>query len=121
MPIGNVHWITGRALHLDLDPIGSTQFEVSLDYRACEVVHFFECFSFAIVKVGLPVPGRMPAATCGAENKELRIGRPPVFLYIAAVLAIWGLKVLGCQDAAFHVADLDSRFVEWGIGMSTDG
>jgi hypothetical protein len=113
--------ITRCALHLNFDPIGSSQFEVSLDDGTCEVVHFFERISFAIVEVRLPMPWRVPARTRGAKNEELGVGRPLVFLYIAAVLAIWRLKVLGCQDAAFHVADLNSGFVKRRIGMSTDG
>ena len=59
------------ALHLDFDPIGSSQFEVSLDDRACEVVHFFKCFPLAIVKVSLPMPRRVATATCRAEDEEL--------------------------------------------------
>ena len=115
MPRGDVLGITGRALHLDLDPIGYSQFEVSLDNRPCEVIYFFECVPAAIVEVSLPMPRRVSTATCGAENEELRIGRPLHFLNVAAMLAIRRLKVLGRQDGAFHIADLDSRFIEWRI------
>ena len=109
--------ITRGALHLDFDPIGSSQFEVSLDDRTCEIVHFFEYFSFAIVKVSLPMPWRVSTGTRRAENEELRIRRPLHFLNVAAVLAIRRFKVLGRQDGAFHVADLHSRFIEWRVGM----
>ncbi len=112
--------ITRGALHLDFDPIGSSQFEVSLDDRPCEVVYFFECVSAAIVEVSLPMPRRMSSRTGGAENKELRIRRPLHLLNVAAVLAIRRLKVLSRQDGAFHVADLDSRFVERRVGMSSN-
>ena len=121
MPGADVSRISGSALHLDLDPIGSSQFEVSLDDGSGEVVHLFEHVPLAIVEVRLPMPWRMSTATRGAENEELGIGRPLVFLYIAAVLAIWRFKVLGRQDRAFHVTNLDSGFVERRIRMSTDG
>src|SRR5882724_3094688 len=121
MSIGNVGWVTGRALHLDLDPIGSTQFEVSLNDRSGKIVDFFKHLPFAITKICLPMPRRMPTGARGAEDEELRIGRPLSLLDVAAVLTIGRLEAFGRQDGACHVTNLDSRFVEWRIRMSSNG
>jgi hypothetical protein len=34
------------------------------------------------------------------------------------MLTVRRFKVLGREDHAFHVADLDSRFIEWRVRMS---
>ena len=117
MPGADVSRISGSALHLDLDPIGSSQFEVSLDDGSGEVVHLFEHVPLAIVEVRLPMPRRVSTGTRGAENEELRIGRPLHFLNVTSMLTIRRLKVLGRQDGAFHVVNLDPRFVERRAGM----
>lgn len=119
--IGNVPRIRGSALHLDLDPIGSSQFEVSLDDGPGELVHLFEHVPFAIVEVRLPMPRRVSTGTRGAENEELRIGRPLRFLNVAAMLTIRRLKVLSRQGDASHVVNLDSGFIERGAGMFSNG
>ena len=121
MPIGNVHWITGRALHLDLDPIGSIQFEVSLNDGSGKIVHFLKHLPFPIIKICLPMPRRMPTGARGAEDEELRVGRPLSLLNVAAVLTIGRLEAFGRQDGACHVTNLDTGFVEWRIRMSSNG
>jgi len=121
MAIGNVHWITGRALHLDLDPIGSTQFEVSLNDGSGKIVHFLKHLPFPIIKICLPMSRRMPTGARGAEDEELRVGRPLGLLNVAAVLTIGRLEAFGRQDGACHVTNLDTGFVEWRIRMSSNG
>jgi len=112
--------ITSGALHLDFDPIGCSQFKVSLDNWSCEVVDFFEHVPLAIIKVSLLMPRRVSAAARSAENEELRIRRPLHFLNVTTMFAIRGFEVLSRQDRAFHVADLDSRFIERRVGMSSN-
>jgi hypothetical protein len=112
MSIRDVSRITSGALHLDFNPIGSGQLEVPLDNWPGKVVHFFEHVSFAIVKVSLPMPRRVSTGACSAKHEELRIGRPLPFLNVAAMLTVRRFKVLGCQGAAFDVANLDSRFID---------
>src|SRR6266480_7766320 len=92
MSTGDVSRITSGALYLDFDPVGGSQFEVSLDDRSGKVVHFFAHLPFAIVKVSLPMPRRVSTGACSAKHEELRIGRPPAFLNVAAMLTIWRLK-----------------------------
>ena len=104
--------IASRTLHPHFDPVRSTQSEVSLYDGPGKVIHFFEHLSFAIVKVSLPMPRRVSAATCRAKNEELRVGRPLGFLNVTAVLAIRRLEILCCQDAAVHILNLDLRFIE---------
>jgi hypothetical protein len=118
--IANVRRIIGSALHPDFNPIGSSQFEVSFDDRAGEVVYLPKGFAFAIVKVGLPMPWRMSIGARGTEDEELRVRRPLRLLNIAPVLAIRRLKVLGRQEGACRVTNLSAGFVEWGARMSSD-
>jgi len=101
MPIGNVLRISGSTLHLNFDPIGSSQFEVPLDDRAGEVVHLLEGFAFPIVEVSLPMPRRVSSRTGSAENKELRIWRPLHFLNVTPMLAIRDLKSLVARTVPF--------------------
>ena len=88
VPIDNVTRISGGALYLDFDPVGTSQFEVPLDDGPGEVVHLSKGFPSSIVEVSLPMLGRMSTATCCAKNEELRVGRPLGLLNIAAVLTI---------------------------------
>src|SRR6476646_5361139 len=121
VPIGDVSRITSGALHLHFNPIGSRQFEISLNDRPGKVVHFFERVPFAIVNVSLPMPRRVSTRACSAKHEELRIGGPLPFLNIAAMLTIRRFKVLRREDCAFHVADLYSRFIERRVWMSSYG
>src|SRR4029077_15403780 len=120
VPGSDIRRISRSALHLDFDPIGSTQFKVPLNDGSREVVHFFEHLPFAIVEIRLPMPRRVSTRTCGAENKELRIGGPLHFLNVTSMLAIRRLEILRCQDGAAHVTNLDARFVEGRTGMSSN-
>ena len=67
------------------------------------------------------MPRRMPAGARGAEDEELRVGRPLGLLYVAAVLTIGRLEAFGRQDGACYVTNLDTGFVEWRIRMSSNG
>jgi hypothetical protein len=80
--------ISGGAVHLNFDPIGGSQFEVSLDDGPSEVIHLFKQVPAAIVEVSLPMPLRVSTRARRAENEELRIGRPSGFLNVTAMLTI---------------------------------
>ena len=114
--IGDIPGISGGPLHLDFDPIGRTQFEVSLDDRPGKVVHFSECVSAAIVEVSLPMPRRMSSGTGSAENEELRIRRPLHFLNVTSMLAIRRLKILGRQHRAFMLRISTRDSLNGGLG-----
>ena len=117
VPGDNVSRISGCALHIDFDPIGSSQFEIPLDDWPREIVHLFERVPFAIVEVSLPMPRRVPTGTCRAENEELLIGRPLGFLNVTSMFTIRRLKVLGRQDGTFQFVTLSSGFLEWRDGV----
>ena len=109
----DVSRISSRALHLDLDPIGRTQFKVSLDDRTGEIVHLLERLLFAIVKVGLPMPRGVATGACGAKDEELRIGGPLVFLHIASMFTVGGPEIFESENVIVHVMNFDPRFIEW--------
>src|SRR5262245_22219701 len=65
-----------RALHGCLYDIGRFDCEVGFNDWPDRVVEQSELILFPAVKIGIPMPGRMPARALCAEHEKIGIGRP---------------------------------------------
>ena len=101
-----------RALHGCLYDIGRFDCEVEFNHCPDCVVEQRELILFPAVKIGVPVPGRMPARALGAEHEKIRIGRPRRMHNAAALIAFGRSKIARRNHFARRVANIDTRFVQ---------
>ena len=86
-----------RALHSRLYDIGRFDCEVGFNHRPDRVVEQSERVLFPAVKIGVPMPGRMPARAACAEHEEIGIGRPRR-MDNAAALVTFGRPKIARRD-----------------------